>query len=239
MKAAAFLVCCTSCICSFIAALLLILGSWAAKIAPSYIHRQFSTWFLGTSTSATLITCMVMREKLRSSPERNQSILSLTEHYRCTLILSVFGPLGDLILGRSSAIGIENFWGYEAAAVMCFLVNGVTGAAFSYYAFGLGGPLLKYMYRRGSRGNALPPVAPHVSAVVSALMMNVFFIFLNGLVCLSYAPLYEASHTPPVLIQIFCAGFALSRFGQFYWLVRTIPCCLHCLHFTCVSEGCS
>jgi len=80
---------------------------------------------------------------------------------------------------------------------------------------------------RGFAGSTLPPLAPHVSAVVSALMMNVVFISLNGLVFISYAPLYEASHTPPILIQIFCAGFALSRFGQFYWLVCMTLNCLY------------
>ena len=221
LKAAAFVVCCASSACSFLAAILLIFGSWAAKMAPSYIHRQFSIWFLGTSTSITLITCMVMREKLKSSTARYLPMNVLSEAYRGALALSVLGPVGDFILGYMSAGGNENFWGYDAVVALCFLVNISIGAAFSYYAFVLGGPLLKYMYMRGSTGSALPPVAPHVSAVVSALLMNVVFIMLNTLSTAMYVPLKAATHAPPVLIQSSVAFFLLSRIGQFYWLVRS------------------
>jgi len=221
LKAAAFVVCCVSSACSFLAAISLIFGSWAAKMAPSYIHRQFSTWFLGTSTSMTFITCLVMREKLKSSTIRNFPMNILSKTYRYALVLSVLGPIGDSILGFMSASGIENFWGYEALVALYFLINISIGAAFSYYAFVLGGPLLKYIFMRGPAGSALPPVAPHVSAVVFALLMNVFFINLNAMSTAAYVPFKAATHAPPAFIQSFVALFLLSRIGQFYWLVRS------------------
>jgi hypothetical protein len=222
MRTVSFVACATSSACSFFLALLLVLGSWAAKMAPSFIHRIFATWLLGTTTSITLIACMVMAEKFRSAPGRNLPIRVLTAHYRWTLLGTLLGPVGDFVLGFGSAIGIEEFWGYKVAGVVCFLINISICAAFSYFAYALGGPLLTYMHLRGRTGNALLPIACQVSAVVLSLGMNVIFILLNGFIMILYIPITNWTHAPPVLVQVWLGCFILSRFGQLYWLVRAM-----------------
>ena len=165
---------------------------------------------------------MVMAEKFRSAPGRNLPIRVLTAHYRWALLGTLLGPVGDFVLGFGSAIGIEEFWGYKVAGVVCFLINISICAAFSYYAYALGGPLLTYMHLRGRTGNALLPIACQVSAVVLSLGMNVIFILLNGFIMILYIPITNWTHAPPVLVQVWLGCFILSRFGQLYWLVRAM-----------------
>ena len=130
IRAASFAVCLIASVCSFVICILLVLGQYAAQMAPFFIHKFFYTTFVGTSALSTSISCAVLFEKYRGAPPRNLPLRVLTKQYPSSLALvTLLCPGMDFLMGYFRVSGLDEGVGLRrfqtaAAAVTCLIQGG-------------------------------------------------------------------------------------------------------------------